>query len=56
MSFKNYFKNISLIVLGCIMALVVLELLLRVYNPLEIRFKPGRIVLPVSQPKEGATP
>ncbi len=49
MSFKNCFKNISLIVLGCIMALVVLELLLRVYNPLEIRFKPDRIVLPVNK-------
>jgi lysophospholipase L1-like esterase len=49
MSFKNCFKNISLIVLGCIVALVVLELLLRVYNPLEIRFKPDRIVLPVNK-------
>ncbi|MHB9073164.1 MAG: SGNH/GDSL hydrolase family protein [Desulfobaccales bacterium] len=49
MSFKNCFKNISLTVLGCIMALVVLELLLRVYNPLEIRFKPDRIVLPVNK-------
>ena len=29
------------------MALAVLEVLLRVYNPLEIRFRPDRIVLPV---------
>jgi lysophospholipase L1-like esterase len=49
MSFKNCFKNICLIGLGCLMALVVLELLLRVYNPLEIRFKPDRIVLPVNK-------
>ena len=31
------------------MALAVLEVLLRVYNPLEIRFKPDRIVLPVNK-------
>ncbi|MFA4901529.1 MAG: SGNH/GDSL hydrolase family protein [Desulfobaccales bacterium] len=49
MRFKNYLKNFSLIVLGCLVALVVLELLLRVYNPLEIRFKPDRIVLPVNK-------
>jgi lysophospholipase L1-like esterase len=38
-----------LLVLGCMVALVALELLLRVYNPLEIRFKPDRIVLPANK-------
>jgi lysophospholipase L1-like esterase len=46
---KSYLKNFSLLVLGCLVALMVLELLLRVYNPLEIRFKPDRIVLPVNK-------
>jgi lysophospholipase L1-like esterase len=46
---NNYLKNFSLVVLGCLVALVGLELLLRVYNPLEIRFKPDRIVLPVNK-------
>jgi lysophospholipase L1-like esterase len=46
---KNYLKNFSLLVLGCLVALLVLELLLRLYNPLEIRFKPDRIVLPVNK-------
>ena len=49
MNFKNCLKNIALIALGCLVALVVLELLLRIYNPLEIRFKPDRIVLPVNK-------
>jgi len=34
---------------GCLAALLVLEGLLRVYHPLEIRFKPDRIVLPVNK-------
>jgi lysophospholipase L1-like esterase len=47
--FKTYIKNISMIFIGCLVALVMLEVMLRVYNPLEIRFKPGRIVLPVNK-------
>jgi len=49
MRLKHFLKNCSLLLLGCLVALVVLELLLRVYNPLEIRFKPDRIVLPVNK-------
>jgi lysophospholipase L1-like esterase len=49
MNVNKYCKDFSLLVLGCLVALVVLELLLRVYNPLEIRFKPDRIVLPVNK-------
>ncbi|OGR24377.1 MAG: hypothetical protein A2139_07710, partial [Desulfobacca sp. RBG_16_60_12] len=40
-------KNIGVLLAGCLVALAVLEVLLRVYNPLEIRFRPDRIVLPV---------
>ena len=47
MNVNKYCKDFSVLVLGCLVALAVLEVLLRVYNPLEIRFKPDRIVLPV---------
>jgi lysophospholipase L1-like esterase len=43
----NLLKNLGVCLAGCLVALAVLEVLLRVYNPLEIRFKPDRIVLPV---------
>jgi lysophospholipase L1-like esterase len=46
---KSYLKNFALLVLGCLVALLLLEGLLRIYNPLEIRFKPDRIVLPVNK-------
>jgi lysophospholipase L1-like esterase len=45
----NFLKNLGVILAGCLVALLVLELLLRVYNPLEIRFKPDRIVLPANK-------
>jgi lysophospholipase L1-like esterase len=40
-------KNLGVFLGGCLVALVLLELGLRVYHPLEIRFRPDRIVLPV---------
>jgi lysophospholipase L1-like esterase len=40
-------KNIGVFLAGCLVGLAVLEVLLRAYNPLEIRFRPDRIVLPV---------
>jgi lysophospholipase L1-like esterase len=43
----NLMKNLGVLLGGGLVALLVLEVLLRVYNPLEIRFKPDRIVLPV---------
>jgi len=42
-------KNLGVFLAGCLVALVVLELLLRICNPLEIRFRPDRIVLPVNK-------
>jgi lysophospholipase L1-like esterase len=49
MKLHHLLKNLGVFLGGCLVALVVLELLLRVYNPLEIRFKPDRIVLPVNK-------
>ncbi len=46
---KKYLTNASILLLGCLVALAVLEVLLRVYNPLEMRFRPDRIVLPVNK-------
>jgi lysophospholipase L1-like esterase len=43
----NLAKNLGVFFGGCLVALAVLEVLLWVYNPLEIRFRPDRIVLPV---------
>jgi len=45
----NLVKNLGLLLAGCLVALAVLEVLLRAYNPLEIRFRPDRIVLPVNK-------
>jgi lysophospholipase L1-like esterase len=47
MKSHNLMKNLGVCLAGCLVALVLLELGLRVYNPLEIRFRPDRIVLPV---------
>jgi hypothetical protein len=49
MKLPNILKNLGVFLGGCLVALLVLEVLLRVYNPLEIRFKPDRIVLPVNK-------
>src|SRR3989339_1553912 len=46
---NNLLKTLGVFLAGCLVALAVLEVLLRVYNPLEIRFRPDRIVLPVNR-------
>jgi len=46
---NNFLKTLGVFLAGCLVALAVLEVLLRVYNPLEIRFRPDRIVLPVNK-------
>jgi lysophospholipase L1-like esterase len=46
---KNILKNLGVLLGGCLVALLLLEVLLRIHNPLEIRFKPNRIVLPVNK-------
>ena len=42
-------KTLGVLLAGCLVALAVLEVLLWAYNPLEIRFRPDRIVLPVNK-------
>jgi lysophospholipase L1-like esterase len=49
MKTNNLFKSLGVFLAGCLVALTVLEVLLRFYNPLEIRFRPDRIVLPVNK-------
>ena len=49
MKLNNLLKTLGVFLAGCLVALAVLEVLLRVYNPLEIRFRPDRIVLPVNK-------
>lgn len=49
MKLHKILKNLGVFLGGCLVSLLVLEVLLRVYNPLEIRFKPDRIVLPVNK-------
>jgi lysophospholipase L1-like esterase len=46
---KKYLKNLLGLFFGCLVALLMLEVLLRVFHPLEIRFRPDRIVLPVNK-------
>ncbi len=49
MKMNKILRNLGVLLGGCLVALAVLEVLLRVYNPLEIRFRPDRIVLPVNK-------
>jgi hypothetical protein len=46
---NNLLKTLGVFLAGCLVALAGLEVLLRAYNPLEIRFRPDRIVLPVNK-------
>jgi hypothetical protein len=49
LTIRNVLKNSCLVVAGFAVALALMEVALRVYNPFEIRFKPDRIVLPVNK-------
>jgi lysophospholipase L1-like esterase len=46
---KTIAKNSAVLLAGCLLALCLLEALLRLFPPMEIRFKPDRIVLPVNK-------
>jgi lysophospholipase L1-like esterase len=46
---NDLIKNSLLLLAGIILALVVLEIALRLFPPFEMRFKPDRIVLPVNR-------
>lgn len=41
--------NISLLVLGCCLALIIMEIILRIYHPFPFRVKANKIVLPANQ-------
>lgn len=46
---KNILKNLAALALGCVAGVVILELALRIHNPIEQRVKVNRIVLPVNR-------
>jgi lysophospholipase L1-like esterase len=45
---KNFIKNVLALLIGIVMAFLIMEALLRVYNPFAFRVKGDKIVLPVN--------
>lgn len=45
----NLLKNLIALVIGCSLAFVILEIILNIYNPIEIRVKGNKIVLPINK-------
>ncbi len=45
----TWFKNLIACFVGCILAILMLEAILRIYNPFPIRIKGHEIVLPINQ-------
>src|SRR5258706_5068305 len=43
--FKASIRNLAALALGCVLALLLLEVILRVYNPFETRLRGNEIVL-----------
>jgi len=46
---NSILMNILLSLLGCLIALVLLEGLLRIYNPIDLRVRGDKIVLPINR-------
>ncbi len=46
---KNFVKNLLLILIGCILSVILVEIILRVYNPFEFRVKGHNIQLPINK-------
>lgn len=46
---KNFIKNIAALLMGIVLSFVILEGVLRIYNPFESRIKGDKIVLPVDK-------
>jgi hypothetical protein len=44
---KNYITNLLLLLMGCVLAFIAIETMLRVYNPFQFRIKGNKIILPV---------
>ena len=47
-TFPAWISNTGMLVLGCLGALIALEIVLRIYNPIEFRVRGSKIVLPTS--------
>jgi lysophospholipase L1-like esterase len=46
---KNIYKNILALFIGCISALIIAEVVLRIYNPVNFRVKGDKIILPANK-------
>lgn len=46
---KNFIKNITLLLIGIILSFIILEGILRIYNPFESRIKGDKIILPANK-------
>ncbi|MBI5674619.1 MAG: SGNH/GDSL hydrolase family protein [Nitrospirae bacterium] len=46
---KNFIKNIAVLLIGIVLSFIILEGILRIYNPFESRVKGDKIVLPVNK-------
>lgn len=44
----NLLKNLIALVIGCSLAFIILEIILHIYNPVELRVKGNKIVLPIN--------
>lgn len=43
---KKFAKNILALIIGCIIALILFEIILQIYNPIEVRVRGDSIILP----------
>ena len=46
---KDFIKNIAVLLIGIVLSFVILEGILRIYNPFESRIKGDKIILPVNK-------
>jgi hypothetical protein len=46
---KNFLKNLIALFLGCVLALVSIEIVLKIYNPIETRIRGNKIILPINK-------
>ncbi|MFI5124512.1 MAG: GDSL-type esterase/lipase family protein [Chitinophagales bacterium] len=50
-SFRNSWKNIKAVCFGTVLALVICEIFLQIYNPFPFFIKEGKLILPANQKK-----
>jgi lysophospholipase L1-like esterase len=46
---KNFLKNLIALFLGCVLALALIEIVLKIYNPIETRIRGNKIILPINK-------